>query len=214
MKLRGYLQKSEECKFEKMANKVLKNINFSHPCDIDLYELCELYGMKLLQYDYEVADYASSVFSSKGRRGVITLSKKISNEYKERVLLAEEFSHLYLHQIDQLTADKYQINKMENQAFKLASNILMPTEWLLNIEVFPYLNQKFIMAEQVASEFNVTAEFAYARLKELKNTHLFYTEIPNMLQAMQMYTPQSFETNNNNKIYVVLNKKENFLLTN
>ncbi|MEB6549127.1 ImmA/IrrE family metallo-endopeptidase [Heyndrickxia sporothermodurans] len=208
MILRDFLVEEKRDYYSNVAAKILKNVNFNHPSDIDFYSLCDLYGMKI--NDKFEGEKGYSLSANKGRRGVIVLGK-CKNEIEEREVLAEEFSHLYLHQKDQLSIPNYEINKMERQAFNLASNLLIPNDWLLDIEVSPNLNQMFIMAEEVAQTFKVSAKFAYERLKLLKNNCIFKIETPTLFYHT-FGTDFSLDVPRQ-QILVVLNKKSVFSLS-
>ncbi|WLR54319.1 ImmA/IrrE family metallo-endopeptidase [Mesobacillus subterraneus] len=204
MILKDFLIKGTKDTYEELSEEIFNKQKVNHPNSIDLYSLCDSFGMKVTLANSDIK-MDHSIASKKERRGLILLEKNKS-EIEERQLLAEEFSHLYLHQKNQLFMGTSELNKMENQAFKLASNILIPTKWLLNIEVYPSLNQKFILAEDVAQQFNVLPEFAYKRLKYLNENYLFDKSSTGILYNMPMFDmlPE--------QIFVVLNKKENFIL--
>lgn len=204
MILKDFLIKGNKDSYEELSEKILKDINVDHPNNIDLFSLCDSFGMKVSLTNSEI-NLNHSIASTNERRGLILIEKS-KNEVEERQVLAEEFSHLYLHQKNQLFIGTNELNKMENQAFKLASNLLIPTNWLLNIEVYPSRNQKFILAEDVAQQFNVLPDFAYKRLKYLNENYLFDKSSTGILYNMPMFDmlPEH--------IFVVLNKKENFIL--
>ncbi len=162
--------------FEKMSKDILSNIEYNVPSEIDIYQLCRLYGMKV-NYSLIPEDINYTIPHKKGRRGVINLCVR-ETEQEERESLTHEFSHLYIHQISQLSQSSLMIDKMESQAFKLASNILMPSKELLNIEVFPDLNTTYIIAEDIADYFNVTKEFAYKRLVYFNENYKFNKNEP------------------------------------
>lgn len=204
MILKDFLIKGTKDTYEELSEEIFNKQKVNHPNNIDLYNLCDSFGMKVTVTNSEV-NMTHSIASKKERRGLILLEKSKS-EIEERQLLAEEFSHLYLHQKNQLFMGTNELNKMENQAFKLASNILIPTEWLLKIEVYPSLNQKFILAEDVAHQFNVLPEFAYKRLKYLNENYLFDKSSTGLLYNMPSFDKLP------EHIFVVLNNKENFIL--
>lgn len=174
MRLGDYIKRKRIDPFEKMSKVILRNIQYKSPCEIDVYKLCDLYGMKvnlsLLPND---VNHATS--HKKGRRGVINLCVN-KDERAERESLTHEFSHLYLHQMNQTLQETHVIEKMELQAFKLASNLLMPSKDILNFEVFPDLNETYIIAKEMADYFNVTVEFAYQRLKYFNENYKFHKE--------------------------------------
>ncbi|MGE7112096.1 ImmA/IrrE family metallo-endopeptidase [Lysinibacillus sp. NPDC047702] len=180
--LGDFLQKKRIDSYERISKDILKNINYNHPHKIDIYELCDLYGMKVL-LSLIPDDTSYAVSHKKGRRGVINLTV-CENEKEERETLAHEFSHLYLHQMNQLTQIPIMVDKMEIQAFKLASNILMPSSDILNFEVYPDINTAYLLAEDIAQYFNVTPEFAYRRLLYFNENHKFNIneklELPNL----------------------------------
>lgn len=204
MRLKDYVYSGASDFYESTAKEILNNITYDHPREIDMYELCEIYGMSIntdLGLD-------TSIAANTGRRGVISI-KEVNDERIFRQILAEEFAHLYIHHNNQLTAKKETLNKIELQAEKLASNILMPTDWLMNIEVFPYRNEMRILATDIAMDFDVTPEYAFKRLKHLNNNYMFGTEPAGVFKDVLYDAPFSFMLP---RIFVVLDKTNKFIL--
>lgn len=206
MKLKDYLYNGLSDFYESTANNILKNVSFDHPREIDLYELCNFYGMKVVTSSDDVN---FSVASNVDRRGVILLSR--TNNKLERQHLAEEFAHLFIHHKNQLTEAELSIKKLEVQAEKLASNILLPTEWLMNIEVFPFRNEMRILASDIAEDFDVTPEYAFRRLKQLNSNYLFGMEPTGMFKNVLYDAPIGYFVPKP-RIYVVLDKETRFSL--
>lgn len=171
MKLRDFLLGGTPDYYEETAERILNNYKFDHPRNIDFYELCKQYGMKITK---SKTDLNCAIPANTGRKGIIVLNE--TDWISERQILAEEFSHLYLHQMSQFSSDEIVINKTENQAFKLAANLLIPTNWLLDIEVYPDKNEKTVLAAEVAEEFDVEPEFALRRLRLLSENYIFGKE--------------------------------------
>lgn len=179
MRLGDYIIKRKVDPFEKLSKDILSKIKYKFPSEIDIYHLCDLYGIKvdlrLIDDDEIGATYAIS--HGKGRRGAIHLCV-CETEQQERITLAHEFSHIYIHHLNQLTQSSLVTDKMERQAFKLASNILMPAKDILEFEINPDLNTAFIMADSFADHFNVTVDFAYERLVYFNENYKFNRNEP------------------------------------
>lgn len=174
MRLGDYVVSRRVDLFEKISNDILKNLEFKSPTEIDVYKLCDLYGIKVnLSLIEDDSNYAVS--HNKGRRGAINLCV-CSTEKEERVSLTHEFSHIYIHHLNQLTLINSVTDKMEQQAFKLASNILIPSKYILDFEVYPDLNTTYIIADELAEEFNVPVDFAYKRLVYFNENYKFNKE--------------------------------------
>lgn len=171
MKLRDFLLGGTPDYYEETAERILENYKFNHPREIDFYELCKQYGMTITKVENGLN---CAIPANTDRKGIIILNA--TNWILERQILAEEFSHLYLHQMSQFSSNEIVINKTEKQAFKLAANLLIPTKWLLDIEVYPDKNQKKVLAAEVAEEFDVEPEFALKRLILLSENYIFGKE--------------------------------------
>ncbi|MGN7479009.1 ImmA/IrrE family metallo-endopeptidase [Solibacillus silvestris] len=171
MVLGDFLISKNKDRYESYVNEICNKLNIKSLLEIDLYDLCDKFGMKV-NLELVSDGLNTAVSSGKGRRGIITLCIA-ENEQIERINLAHEFSHLYLHNHSQLNIDSVEINKNELEAFKLASNILIPSNELLKLSVDPELNTTYIIAEDVAKHFNVTLEFAYQRLLYFQDNYKF-----------------------------------------
>lgn len=204
MRLRDYVKSGKPDYYEMIARKLLKGINFDHPREIDFYELCDQFGMIVKHSEQD----NFSISSGRERNGLILL-KTTRDEKKNRQLIAEEFSHLYLHQTSQLSISKNMINKAENQAFNLASNILLPTEWLMEMEVSPYRNEMRIIASDFAEEFDVLPEYVFDRLKLLNNNYKFNIDREDVFKDVIYEMPLFFIRP---RIYVVLDSNTKFSL--
>lgn len=205
MRLKDFIIEGKKSDYEKIAENILKDFHFSHPSQLDIYDLCEHYGMRVSILESEDM-HSHSIASGNGRKGIIFLERTNSIAL-ERQILAEEFSHLYIHAKNQLFIDAHEINKMELQATKLAAHLLIPDKWLLNIQVFPEYNLMSILASDVANEFNVTPEFAYKRLKMLKESYTFHSEEPILYHALSMLTEAMLK-----RIVVILDQNNRFFL--
>lgn len=206
MKLKDYLVSGKTDFYERTAKKILKNIKFSHPREIDIYSLCDQYGMIVCKTENKIN---VALPAQVERRGIIHIHIN-ANEKEERELLAEEFSHLYLHQITQLSNNKPLKDKMEYQAFNLAANLLIPTDWLMNADVYHDQNDMMILVSEVADEFGVQPEFAYKRLKLLNNTYKFSRQYPAVVFENTFYgIPDDFFPK---RIFVILDEETQFPL--
>lgn len=107
-----------------------------------MFETCWRYGIKVMplappfvdnsfDYDYQSIKHlkAFSVPKSVGRRGTIFIKEDLDH-IEKKLLLAEEFCHIYSHYSSQLTTSKYHINKTEQQAKKMSAYLLMPEMFL------------------------------------------------------------------------------------
>ena len=176
MVLNDFVTRRRKDPFEKMSLDILKNFSFNFPYEIDMYDLCDAYGMRVVPSLFP-GDVNYAVSGKKGRRGVIHLCV-VEESRIVRETLAHEFSHLYLHQMNQLLSSNVVTDKMEKQAFKLAANILMPTKDLLNIEVYPDSNTTAFVASNIAEYFGVTTEFAYKRLNYFNENYKLHKQEP------------------------------------
>lgn len=120
--------------WEEKANKVLSHFNYQHPDEIDLYDICWRYGIIIKPLEHNFLDQdicyesirhlkAYSVPSMKARRGTIYLDPSL-DAIEKKLLLTEEFCHIYSHYSSQLDLEEYIINKQENQAKKMVAYML------------------------------------------------------------------------------------------
>lgn len=167
--------------WEERANKVLSHFRYTNPDEIDLYDICWRYGVKIMPLDlpfvypyinntefYESISHlkAFSIPRQKSRRGTIFL-KPCLDAIEKKLLLAEEFCHIYSHQASQLVMDKHGIAKNENQAKKMAAYLLMPEHFLKN--VYTVGIDEAVIISEIADYFVVTEEFAQYRLELIYN---------------------------------------------
>ncbi|MCU9614128.1 ImmA/IrrE family metallo-endopeptidase [Caldibacillus lycopersici] len=159
--------------WEERANYVLSHFNYRYPDEIDLYEICWKYGIKIMplhpDFTETYVDYESinklksfSVLKSSGRRGTIFIAEGL-NAIEKKLLLAEEFCHCYSHDSSQLHLDKHLINKQENQAKRMAAYLLMPFKFLK--QIYQAAVTETVLISDIADYFVVTEEFARYRLE-------------------------------------------------
>lgn len=159
--------------WEEKAEKVLSNFNYTYPDEIDMFDICWRYGIKILPLDspflgdsinYQSIKHlkAFSIPGNVGRRGTIFIKESL-NPIERKLLLAEEFCHIYSHYSSQLSADTYMIAKAEKQAKKLAAYLLMPK--LFIEEIYDTALDEAVLISDIADYFVVTEEFAQYRLK-------------------------------------------------
>lgn len=171
MQLTNYITHTDE--WEKRANKVLSHFNYQQPDEIDMFDICWKYGVviKPLEVDfldrninYETIKHlkAFSVPKGKGRRGTIYLRPELE-AIEKKLLLAEEFCHCYSHFSPQLNMDKLSINKIENQAKRMAAYLLMPAKFIK--QVYAAAISEPVLVSDIADYFVVSEEFAHHRLK-------------------------------------------------
>jgi Zn-dependent peptidase ImmA (M78 family) len=173
MQLRNIMPRTHNDLWEERADKVLSHFNYTEPDEIDLYEICQKYGMKIKPldkhfYDGEISPgiKALSIPKDKGRRGTIYLLPDLDHVEK-KIILAEEFCHLYSHYANQLTLKEYEVNRMENQAKRMAAYLTMPQCFL--DKVFVFANDQSVSITDIADCFLVTEEFVQYRLELLLN---------------------------------------------
>lgn len=144
--------------WEDKANKVLTNFNFKYPDEIDMGYICWKYGIKILP------NGNNSTYSvpTEGRKGIIFIQEGL-DYIDKRIVLAEEFCHLYGHYSNQLRMKEFEINKIENQAKKMAAYLLMPQQFLDH--VYDAAFDQVVLISEIADYFLVTEEFAQYRLE-------------------------------------------------
>lgn len=180
MQLRQLVCTSTNDFWEKQANKALSHFSFRYPDEIDMYELCRRYGMKIKPLDPKYFDEdeleminidadSFSVPKSKGRRGVIYLKPDLDSLTK-KLLLAEEFCHLYTHYENQLWKNQYFVNKTENQALRMSAYLLMPARFMDDVYVAALDDR--VLVSDIADYFVVPEEFAHYRLQLIFNQHV------------------------------------------
>jgi Zn-dependent peptidase ImmA (M78 family) len=169
MKLKHLLPKTKSDYWEERAEKVLSHFQFSSADEIDIIHICKRYGIKILPldvnfYDGDIEDgiKAFSLPSSKGRKGVIYIRPGL-NAIEKKLILAEEFCHIYAHYQCQLTLDKHAIGKLEAQAKRMAAYLLMPKRFLE--EVYLAAEEQAILISDIADHFLVDEETAQYRLQ-------------------------------------------------
>lgn len=159
--------------WESRANKVLSHFSYNEPDEIDLYDICWRYGIRVKPLDPNYVpetEYfegiknlkACSIPKDKGRRGTIYLHPELETVQK-KLILTEEFCHLYSHHISQLSTNSIVLAKTENQAKRMAAYLLMPKKFLVN--VFNSALDQPVLISDIADYFVVTEEFAQYRLE-------------------------------------------------
>lgn len=163
--------------WEERAEKVLSHFNHAFPDDIYMPDICWRYGMSILPLDSpfmeQSIDYESishlksySIPGSKAKRGTIYLKENLGH-IEKKLLLAEEFSHLYAHNASQLSINKHSLAKLENQAKRMAAYLLMPAKFINTVYDAAY--DEAVMISDIADHFLVTEEFAQYRMELIFN---------------------------------------------
>lgn len=163
--------------WEEKAQKVLSNFNYSYPDEIDMFDICWRYGIKILPLDspflgdsinYQSIKHlkAFSIPDDVGRRGTIFIREELDH-IEKKLILAEEFCHLYSHYSSQLTTNKYRLEKAEKQAKKMAAYLLMPESFLNHI--YDAALDEAVLISDIADYFVVNEEFAQYRLNLIFN---------------------------------------------
>ncbi|WP_082023317.1 ImmA/IrrE family metallo-endopeptidase [Sporosarcina koreensis] len=101
---------------------------------------------------------AYSIFYHRGRWRTLFI-KKEQNPVMQKLLLAEEFYHVYANQILQLTSSETVIHKQEAQAKRMAAYLLMPERFICDVYEAA-LNEAMLISE-IADYFLVADEFAH-----------------------------------------------------
>lgn len=173
MQLGQLLPKTTHDYWEERAEKVLSHFNYKYPDEIDMYEICWRYGIKIMPLDKPFLDEevpegikACSFPGKKGRRGVIYLRSGL-DAIEKKLLLAEEFCHIYAHYISQLNMDRSFIAKTENQAKRMSAYLLMPARFLE--DVYVTAAEQMVVISDIADYFVVSEEFARYRLELIFN---------------------------------------------
>lgn len=158
--------------WEERAKKVLSHFDYSYPDEIDMYDICWRYGIKILPLDapfVEGLDYQSishlkalSIPKDTGRRGSIFIKEGL-DPIEKKLLLAEEFCHVYSHHSSQLSIDKHSMEKTEKQAQKMAAYLLMPNKFMET--VYDAAFDEAVLIPDIADYFVVTEEFAHYRFE-------------------------------------------------
>lgn len=159
--------------WEERANKVLSHFSFEYSDEIDMYEICRKYGIKIKPIEQKYFDddswidlysefKAFSIPKNKGRRGTIYIQPNLDS-IEEKILLAEEFCHCYSHYISQIDSEPILVSKSENQAKRMAAYLLMPARFIENI--YNAAIDEAVFISDIADHFLVTEEFARYRLE-------------------------------------------------
>ncbi|KMY49198.1 ImmA/IrrE family metallo-endopeptidase [Peribacillus loiseleuriae] len=159
--------------WEKRAEKVLSHFNYNSADQIDMFDICWRYGIsvKPLEEPFISKDLdfnsikhlkSFSVPKSTGRKGTIYLQPSL-DAVEKKIILAEEFCHIYSHYSSQLTANKYMIAKQENQAKRMAAYLLLPAKFLK--DVYATAIYEPVMITDIADHFLVTEDFVHFRLE-------------------------------------------------
>ena len=163
--------------WEERAEKVLSHFRYSSPDEIYMPDICWRYGMVIKPLDApfieQFVDYESishlksySIPGSKAKRGTIYIKENLGHVEK-KLLLAEEFCHLFAHNASQLTINKHSLAKLENQAKRMAAYLLMPTRFINTVYDAAY--DEAVMISDIADHFLVTEEFAQYRMELIFN---------------------------------------------
>lgn len=188
--------KTNTDRWEKKANIVLSHFNYLQPDEIDMYDICWRYGVKIKpldvnffdsNFDYESIKHLKSyaIPDSVGRRGTIFIRPEL-DPIEKRLLLAEEFCHCYSHYSSQLLTDEHIRNKQEHQAKRMAAYLLMPNKFLKKL--YKTAINEPILISDIADHFLVTEEFAHYRL-ELIYQHKVdgFVQIKERLWSLEMF---------------------------
>lgn len=159
--------------WEDRAEKVLSHFPYQYPDEIDMYEICAKYGIKIMPlepvfFDGEIYDEMKSFARplNKGRRGIIYLKPGL-DAVDKKIIMAEEFCHIYAHHVNQLGISPTYVAKLESQVKRMSAYLLMPTAMLQDI--YTAAAEQPILVSDIADYFVVTEELAHYRLELIYN---------------------------------------------
>ncbi|WP_252503232.1 ImmA/IrrE family metallo-endopeptidase [Sporosarcina sp. Marseille-Q4943] len=161
--------------WEERADKVLSHFHYEFPDEINIFDICRRYGIRVLPMDTpfingEVASIESvkafSVPKDRARRGTIFVKEGL-DDVEKKLLVTEEFCHLYAHHTPQLSVDQYVLAKNEHQAKRMSAYLLMPQHFIN--KVYDAAIDEAVLISDIADYFLVTEEFAQYRLELIFN---------------------------------------------
>lgn len=164
--------------WEERAEQILSNFNLAYPDEIDMAHICWMYGIQILPLDIPFLEYCEVEFESleglkafsipkeKGRQGTIFLKEDLPH-VERKLLIAEEFCHLYAHHSPQLSVDEYILAKNEQQAKRMAAYLLMPQRFI--DKVYDFAEDEAVTISDIADYFMVTENFTHYRLELIFN---------------------------------------------
>lgn len=152
--------------WETRAEKVLSHFNITAPDEINIGTICWRYGIKILPMDEPREVDAYSLPHRRARRGKIYIKEGL-DPIRKKLLLAEEFCHVYLHQVSQLTSSAAAIHKQEAQAKRMAAHLLMPERFICDI--YEAAIDEAVLISNISDYFLVTDEFAHYRMELIFN---------------------------------------------
>ena len=163
--------------WEERAEKVLSHFHYASPDEISMSDICWRYGITIMpldspfmerSIDFESISHLESfsIPSPKARRGTIYLKENLDH-FERKLLLAEEFCHLYAHNAPQLPIDIHGLAKLENQAKRMSAYLLMPSRFIKTVYDAAY--DEAVLISDIADHFLVTEEFAHYRMELIFN---------------------------------------------
>lgn len=191
MLLKHLLPDTKSDYWEERAETVLSHFNFQSPDEIDMSEICRRYGIKIKPYDNVFypgildSTIKAKAIPTKGRRGIIYIQPGL-NAIDKKLILAEEFCHIYAHYQNQLMMDKHEIGKSENQAKRMATYLLMPGRFLE--DVYVAAADQAVLISDIADYFLVDEDTAQYRLQLEFNRRVdLITSIRGTAGTLQLY---------------------------
>lgn len=137
-----------------LAQKLLQPLQIHHPFDLSMDILCEYYDITI----HPLTTHSPIAFAIPLKRKQMIFISTHFSPLKRNVVLAEEFAHLYLHAVNELTISPLWTMKLERQAKTLAAFLLIPSTFLS-----PLLPQTSSIND-LASTFSVPEDFMKFRL--------------------------------------------------
>jgi Zn-dependent peptidase ImmA (M78 family) len=172
LQLRKLLPSTLSDYWEERANKVLSHFQINYPDEIDMYEICRRYGIKIKPldpnfYDGDISnDLKGLSIATEGRRGLIYIKSEL-DPIEKKLILAEEFCHIYAHYLNELNLNTVQLNKTEGQAKRMSAYLTMPQRFL--DEVYTFSEEHAVLLSEIADYFLVTEGFVQYRLELIFN---------------------------------------------
>lgn len=140
---------------EDKANQILEQFTINSPQDMNLRKIAK---------HFKIPVHFLSENSNAQRFGdkyLIIIDNRLSLP-ERREKLAEEICHCLLPMGNQLLQSKWEINKQENLALRMAAYLLMPRKFILNLDV---PDDESLGFEYYSNYFNVTPNMVRFRFE-------------------------------------------------
>ncbi|KNF09326.1 putative Zn peptidase [Gottschalkia purinilytica] len=156
MTLEDLIFKQHPNHLEDKANLILIENNINYPWEINLEQIISKYKNITLLY----ANQCSKTIIRKNKSIIVMDNRLPFKEHRQE--LAEEFCHVLLHCGNQAEYIKsILLDKQESQAKRMSAYLLCPMFMLKKLK---FIDNTYLMIEELAEHFNVTYEFMEYRL--------------------------------------------------